>query len=123
MKRIRVRSFRITALSVLLGLGLLFLSLILARLPVVKAATITVTSTGDSGAGTLRQAILDANSGDTINFSLAANSTITLTTAELLINKSLTISGPGANLLTVRRGTGDTPNFRIFHIASGAFIV
>src|SRR5689334_23983839 len=47
------------------------------------AATITVTTTADSGAGSLRQAILDAASGDTINFSLPANSTITLTSAEL----------------------------------------
>ncbi|MEY2527898.1 MAG: hypothetical protein QOE73_2669 [Verrucomicrobiota bacterium] len=86
------------------------------------AATITVTSGGDSGAGTLRQAIFDAASGDTIDF--ASGLTITLTSAELLINKSLTISGPGANLLTVQRSTaGGTPNFRIVHIASGAFNV
>src|SRR3982074_3142343 len=123
MKRIKRTTYRMTALSLLLGLSLSLLFLILARPRGVRAATITVTSTGDSGAGTLRQAILDANSGDTINFSLAANSTITLTTAELLINKSLTISGPGANLLTVRRSTaGGTPDFRIFHIASGSFI-
>jgi hypothetical protein len=89
-----------------------------------SAATIlTVTSSADSGAGTLRQAILDAGAGDTINFA-GGITPITLTSAELLINKSLTISGPGANLLTVQRSTtGGTPDFRIFHIASGAFIV
>ena len=39
---------------------------------------------------------------------------INLTSAELLINKNLTISGPGANLLTVQRSsTGGTPDFRI----------
>src|SRR5450432_1389273 len=51
---------------------------------VAQAATITVTSTADSGAGTLRQAILDANSDDTIKFS-ADVTTIDLTSDELLI--------------------------------------
>jgi hypothetical protein len=82
------------------------------------AATITVTSTADSGAGSLRQAILDAASGDTINFSLPADSTITLTSAELAITKSLTITGPGADTLTVQRSTaGGTPSFRILHFS------
>ena len=84
---------------------------ILALLVAVSAdaATITVTSTADAGGScpgascTLRQAIATAASGDTINFSLPANSAITLTSAELLINKNLTISGPGANLLSVQR--------------------
>src|SRR5438067_869325 len=91
-----------------------------------QAATIIVTSGGNSGGGTLRHAILDAASGDTINFA-AGLSTINLTSGELLINKNLTISGPGANLLTVRRSTdgipADAPGFRIFNIASGNFNV
>jgi len=63
-------------------------------------------------------------SGDTINFSLPANSTITLTSAELLINKSLTINGPGPNLLSVQRSAANgTPEFRIFDIAAGNFNV
>src|SRR5436309_2040978 len=33
-----------------------------------QAATISVTNTNDSGAGSLRQAILDAHDGDTVNF-------------------------------------------------------
>src|SRR6266487_3509792 len=33
-----------------------------------RAATISVTNTNDSGAGSLRQAILDAHDGDTVNF-------------------------------------------------------
>ena len=88
-----------------------------------NAATITVTSTADAGGTcpgancTLRQAIATASPGDTINFA-AGITTVTLTSAELLINKNLTISGPGANLLTVQRSTaGGTPNFRIFNIA------
>jgi hypothetical protein len=38
----------------------------------VRAATITVTNINDSGAGSLRQALADANDGDTINFSVPA---------------------------------------------------
>ena len=91
---------------------------------VAQAATIIVTSTADSGAGTLRQAILDANSDDTINFSLPASSAVTLTSAELSIDKNLTITGPGANLLSVQRSAaGGTPAFRIFDIAFGNFNV
>ena len=68
----------------------------------VQAATLTVTSTADSGAGSLRQAIADAVSGDTIDFALdGCPCTITLTSGELVIDKSLTIQGPGANLLAV----------------------
>ena len=62
--------------------------------------------------------------GDTINFCLPANSTITLASAELLISKNLTIAGPGANLLRVERSTkSDTPAFRIFNIDSDSVIV
>src|SRR5215475_13563203 len=80
----------------------------------LRADTITVTKTNDSGPGSLRQALADANDGDTINF--AVSGTIGLTSDELVLDKSVTISGPGANVLTVARAQG-APNFRIFHIA------
>ena len=64
-----------------------------------QAATITVTNTNDSGAGSLRQAIADAVNGDTIDFGVTG--TITLTTGELLVDKSITIHGPGPDHLTV----------------------
>src|SRR5262249_42080669 len=63
-------------------------------------STLTVLNTQDSGSGSLRQAILDAASGDTIAFSPAATGTIALNST-LSIDKSLTISGPGSTLLTV----------------------
>src|SRR5882757_2467694 len=64
-----------------------------------QAATITVTNTNDSGAGSLRQAIADANAGDTIDFGVTG--TITLTTGQLLVVKSISINGPGSDRLTV----------------------
>ena len=79
------------------------------------AATITVTSTADSGMGSLRQALADANDGDTINFDAAVSGTITLTSGELLVNDSITISGPDADLLAVNGNAAS----RVFHISSG----
>jgi hypothetical protein len=92
----------------------------------LAATTIHVTSTGDSGAGSLREAITLASSGDTIDFAIpngtpgcsGAVCTITLTSNQLTIDKDLAIVGPGAALLTVKRSTADgTPSFRIFSIA------
>ncbi|MFL6590298.1 MAG: choice-of-anchor Q domain-containing protein, partial [Chthoniobacterales bacterium] len=88
----------------------------LCALSAASGATITVTSTSDSGPGSLRQAIKDAAAGDTINFSVPANGIINLTTNELLIDKSLTITGPGANTLRVQNGA----NFRVFEIIQPA---
>src|SRR6266567_2399170 len=126
MRKIKVRSTRVITLSLLLGLSLVGLSLMLARPPVSRAATTrTVNSTADDGTGTctvskctLRDAIANASAtaspGDTINFSLPANSIINLTSGELSINKNLTINGPGANLLTL---SGNN-SVRVFNIGS-----
>src|SRR5437870_1620317 len=87
------------------------------------ADIITVTNGNDSGPGSLRQALADANGGDTINFDPALNGqTILLTTAELAIAKSVTISGPGANLLAVSRDQ-NAPGFRIFHVARNHTVI
>jgi hypothetical protein len=68
-------------------------------------STLTVTSTADSGAGTLRAEIAAANPGDTINFDPSLNGqTITLTSGDLVLNKSLTIDGPGASQLAISGG-------------------
>src|SRR6266498_3148573 len=77
------------------------------------AATITVTNTNDSGAGSLRQALADANDGDTITF--AVSGTIGLTSGELLVDKDITISGPGAESLAV---DGNATS-GVFHIGYG----
>src|SRR5947207_6023428 len=79
-------------------------------------STIIVTSTADNGSGSLRQAFADANDGDTIQFDPTLNGqTITLTSAELAIDKSITISGPGPGLLGVSRDQQAT-SFRVFHL-------
>ena len=68
---------------------------------VTCTANPVVVNTNDSGAGSLRQAILDACAGSTITFAANVNGTITLTSGDLIIDKNLTIQGPGANLLTI----------------------
>ena len=67
------------------------------------AITRTVTSSANAGAGTLRQAVLDASDNDVIVFD-ASISTITLT-SEIQLNKTLTIEGPNADLLTISGGS------------------
>src|SRR5262249_10170333 len=66
-------------------------------------STLTVTSPLDDGSsGTLRATIAAAVSGDTIVFDNSLNGqTITLNGNELLINKNLTIQGPGATQLAI----------------------
>src|SRR5262245_52902178 len=65
-------------------------------------STLTVLNAEDSGPGSLRADIAAAKSGDTIVFDPSLNGqTITLYGGELVINKNLTIQGPGAGLLTI----------------------
>ena len=85
----------------------------------VLGTILTVTSTSDSGAGSLRDTIAAAGDGDTIQFAAALNGqTITLTSAELVVDKNIAISGPGPNLLTVSRDQ-QASAFRIFRITPG----
>ena len=79
----------------------------------VQAAPILVANSDDSGAGSLRQALADANDGDEISFGVTG--TITLTTGELLVNKSITINGPGSDHLTVDGNHAS----RVFHVSGG----
>src|SRR5437899_11954520 len=84
------------------------------------ANIITVTNTNDSGPGSLRQALADANDGDTITF--AVTGIIGRTSRELVIDRNITISGPGANLLAVSRAANAAP-FRIFHVMLGHAVI
>src|SRR5262249_23584395 len=71
-----------------------------AVFPCAKATTISVTNTNDSGPGSLRAALAAANDGDTID-ATGISGTIILTSGQLLVSKSVTIAGPGANRLTI----------------------
>jgi predicted outer membrane repeat protein len=73
--------------------------LLAATMMSAHAATITVTNTNDSGPGSLRQALAMANDGDRITF--AVSGSITLTSGQLGISKNVTISGPGADQLSI----------------------
>jgi hypothetical protein len=76
-------------------------------------STLTVLNVLDSGAGSLRDTIKAAKSGDTIVFAPSLNGqTMTLTSGELAINNNLDIEGPGASLLAV--SGNDT--YRVFDI-------
>jgi hypothetical protein len=60
-------------------------------------AILTVTTTADSGPGSLRDDVAAAHAGDTIDFAPGlAGQTILLTSGELVLNTSLTIQGPSA---------------------------
>ena len=78
----------------------------------VLAATLTVNSTADPGDGicdstecTLREAIASAAPGAVIDFSLALPATINLVREQLLIDKPLTINGPGRRSIEDQGGT------------------
>ncbi|HZV70711.1 MAG TPA: IPT/TIG domain-containing protein [Saprospiraceae bacterium] len=72
-----------------------------------------VTSTGNSGPGTLRTIIADCCSGNTITFAPSLiNQTITLTGGNIEINKHLNIYGPGMDQLNIS-GNGTSHIFTV----------
>jgi len=94
------------------------LSLCLLAVASPAATTHTVTTNADSGAGSLRQAIADAQSGDTVMFDASLNGdVITLTSGELLLSKPLTILGPGPEQLAVNGNASS----RIFNMDQSSY--
>src|ERR1044072_2440039 len=97
-------------------LALFFAGATLLSTSAASADTITVINTNDSGPGSLRQASVDANDGDTPNFDSALNGRrITLTSGQLNVEKDVTISGPGAKNLAV---DGNAQS-RVFYVNPG----
>jgi len=87
------------------------------------AATYIVTNTNDSGVGSLRQAVNDANANagaDSIDFSVTG--TITLSSSLPSITDSLTITGPSMANLTIDGNSNQLftfngpPGSQLFHI-------
>lgn len=80
------------------------------RAPVIVQSTAyTVTNTNDSGAGSLRQAMIDANAavGGAHVITISATGTINLLSAlPQIVNISVSINGPGAASLTINRSSG-----------------
>jgi len=91
-------------------------------------ASFTVTNTTDGGLGSLRQAIVDANSlpgADSISFdpiAFAIAQTIGLTSGEMSISETVSISGPGANLLTLTGGPIASATNRFFNIGTTGLV-
>jgi hypothetical protein len=83
-------------------------------------STLTVTTLADSGLGSLRAQAAAAAPGDTLDFDSALRGgTVTLTSGELLLGKSLTIQGLGPGLLAV----SGTNNSRVLEVTAGASVV
>jgi predicted outer membrane repeat protein len=94
------------------------LSVLIAVLLCASARAAIVTTSADNVPGSLRDAIASAAPGETITFASTIGNTITLTNGELVIDKPLIISGPGAaNLLIRRSPAANTPSFRIFNLS------
>lgn len=101
----------IAALVVVAGL--------LVRISGASAAiTITVLNTNDSGPGSLRLAVANAESGDTIKVPAGK---YVLTSGELLVNTRVRIEGVGARK-TIIDGNGASRIFEIPHGGSGTVL-
>lgn len=70
---------------------------------VLFSATITVTSSADSGVGTLREAVKNANAGDEIVFASNVTSISLLDT--IIIHKNLSITGDATNTTTLQKSS------------------
>jgi predicted outer membrane repeat protein len=96
-----------------------FISVLYGALAVVLSAAQAgvVTCSGDSGAGSLRQAIADAGDSDTISFnSTLSGQTIVLSSGQLLVNKHLTVDASAlSGGITIDANNAS----RIFEFASG----
>jgi len=85
-----------------------------------NAATFTVTNSNDSGAGSLRQAIIDANSvagADTIVF--APGQYDIVVSSELPISTDMTIDGSTAKTVTISAGGA----VRLINISNGTVLI
>ncbi len=104
-------------------------SAVLLTVAAARAANVPVVNTNDKLAGSLRQAIVNAQPGDTVVFNIPKTEpgynattgvfTITLTSEPLTVSKDLTIDSGGQRIAVQRSGATGTPNFRIFLVTNG----
>ena len=89
-------------------------------LPGCSSINRIVKNKNDSGTDSLRGVIAGVCAGSTITFAPNITGAIPLTSGELLVNKSLTIVGPGPDILlyVLRSQAPGTSKFRVFNIAS-----
>ena len=83
------------------------LALLVVAATGAHGATFIVTNTADAGAGSLRQAILDANAApgaDTVTFSLAGCPCNIALATQVTVTGETAIAGPGIDLLTIDGG-------------------
>ncbi|MBN1310119.1 MAG: hypothetical protein JXB30_01790 [Anaerolineae bacterium] len=88
-------SSKLAIIFVVLSLSLLF-----AAVAQAQAGGPVVTNLNDSGAGSLRQAVIDAPAGSEITFQSGLSGTISLAST-IVIDKNLTITGSGKGVITV----------------------
>ena len=113
--RIRTNHWQVSIALVMVIIAAALVTTPHAQPTAYAQAALTVTTLSDSGIGSLRQAILDANAAaghDTITFSVTG--TITLASSLPDITGDLTITGPGAASLAID-GAG---SYRPFTIAN-----
>ena len=98
----------------------------------ISANSFLVTTTADSATGSLRQAVLNANTiagtdtitfsdgtGGTVNFTDASADTITLSGGEISLDTDIIIAGPGADLLIVQNTAALLATSRVFLVQTG----
>ena len=75
-----------------------------------------VSTTEDCGAGSLRAAVESVAAGGAITFAPGLAGTIALTNGDLLIDRPMTLAGPGADVIAISAGG----NSRIFTFRNDA---
>ncbi len=94
----------------------------IAATVVVPFTAFSVTNTNDSGTGSLRQAILDANA-DTAGvphvLTVSATGTLTLLSSLPTFDVPITVNGPGADQFVIRPNTGVTTRIFQNNVAAG----
>jgi hypothetical protein len=110
--------------NVLVGLALGISLTLAAPAPAQASTTWTVTGLTDPASicnptthncPSLRAALTAAGSGDTVVFAAGLNGTLTLAGTELAPTSDLTITGPGAGVVTVNAGGSS----RVLRVAAG----